>query len=523
MTVDPATAPFPGAASYPKVTHLGALLLAQLATRPGATALQQVDGATWSWARLGEEVAAIQSGLASRGIRPGQHVAIVCENSLRAAAAHLAVIAFGAIVIPVNTALMGAGLAHVLNHGDAALLIADPSLLPRCLGAAPAFRDAKAVATDDAAWTAAFPPTADPPRVQGEGGAAPAMILYTSGTTGDAKGAILSHTAWLTAAWASAAVMLEAQPGDVIYTSLPLFHCAAHQLALWTALLSGASVVLAPHFSASAFWSHMRRYHVKAFLFVGPVTSILWNAPPAPGDRDQPARIAVGGGPRVAWREFEDRFNLTFVECYGMTEWAGGCITHRPGQARSGRAGKALDYVEMITVDETMQPTPPGIPGEILLRPRRPNVMFSGYYKRPDLTAAALHDGWYRTLDIGTIDAEGYLTFAARKRDIIRRRGENVSAAEVDAVLATHPDISECAVVGVPAELGEEDILAVVVPKQESLDLASVVAHASAHLPFFAVPRFFATAPSLPKTATSRVQRHLLRPLLHGAIDRIAP
>lgn len=526
MTEDPAIAPFPGAAAYPKVEHLGVLLEWQVATRPDAPALHEVDGDTWSFARLAAEVGRIQAGLDARGIGPGDHVLIMCENGLRAAAMHVAVITHGAVAVPVNTALIGPGLAHVLTHSDSRLLIGDAAYLPRCLDLAPRFRDGGAISTSTAigpthAWDRAFECTGRV-RVRGAGGSAPAMIVYTSGTTGDAKGAILSHTAWLTAAWASGAVMLEASPGDVIHTCLPLFHCAAQQLGLWTALLAGASVVLAPRFSASAFWSQIRRYNAKAFLFVGPLTSILWKAPTTPQDSEQPARIAVGGGPRIAWRAFEQRFGLTFVECYGMTEWAGGCVTYRPGYARSGVAGKALDYVEMRTVDADMHPTPPGVPGEILLRPRRPDVMFSGYYKRPDLTAAALHEGWYRTGDVGTIDAEGYLTYGARMRDIIRRRGENVSAAEVDAILAAHPQVEECAVVGVPSELGEEDILAVLVPAAGAIDIPSVVAFAAERLPAFAVPQFIATAPSLPKTATARVQRHLLRPLAAGAYDRTA-
>ena len=349
------------------------------------------------------------------------------------------------------------------------------------------------------------------------------MIVYTSGTTGDAKGAILSHTAWLTAAWASAAVMLEASPGDVIHTCLPLFHCAAQQLGLWTALLAGASVVLAPRFSASAFWSQIRRYNAKAFLFVGPLTSILWKAPPTPEDGDQPARIAVGGGPRdrLAGVRATLRPHLRrMLRHDGM----GRRLRHAtapPMPVPASRAKRSTTS-RCVTVDADMHPTPPGVPGEILLRPRRPDVMFSGYYKRPDLTAAALHEGWYRTGDVGTIDAEGYLTYGARMRDIIRRRGENVSAAEVDAILAAHPQVEECAVVGVPSELGEEDILAVLVPAAGAIDIPSVVAFAAERLPAFAVPRFIATAPSLPKTATARVQRHLLRPLAAGAYDRTA-
>ncbi len=520
---DPAVEPFPGARDYPSTDAIGELLLHQVVTRPDARALQLADGESWTWRQLGAEVARIQAGLAARGIAQGDHVALMCENSLRMAAMLCALAGYGAVAVPLNTGLIGKGLQALLEHSDARLLVVDPALLERCEETG-LLENLPCILTEagegERNWDEAF-------RHEGElvargGGADLSMILYTSGTTGQPKGAMLSHASCLTAAWGSAAVMFEAAPGEVIYTALPLYHCAAQQLGLWTALLSGAELVLSPRFSASNFWRHMRTYDVKAFHFVGPLTSVLWKAPPSPDDRNHPVKIAVGGGPRIAWRDFEERFGITFVECYGMTETFGGCVTHRPWRGRSGSAGKALDYVDLKVIGEEGESLPAGRKGRAMLRARKPHAFFEGYYKRPDLTEAAFDDGWYRTGDLCTIDEDGYLTWHSRALDIIRRRGENVSAVEVEAIVQEHPDVADCGVVGVPSELGEEDVFAVIVPGAGRPDPEAIAAFLSERLPSFSVPRYFAFVDELPKTATRRVQRHLLRDFLACAYDRQA-
>jgi carnitine-CoA ligase len=519
---DPAILPFEGATRYRQAAVVGELLRFQVATRPDAPALQHAEGEGWTWSRLGAEVADVQAGLARSGIRPGDHVLVFCDNSLRMAAALCAIMGCGAVVVPLNTALVGPGLRKLLIHSDARLLIVDPLYVDRCLECG-VLAAGQCVSTGPSGgtvpgWEEVFHGGSELV-VRGES-LDLAQVMYTSGTTGDSKGAMLSHRSCLLAAWACAAVMMEAEPEDTIYTCLPFFHCAAQQLGLWTALLSGARLVFAQRFSASSFWRHIRQYGVKAFHFVGPMTSVLWKAPPSPDDASSPAVLAVGGGPRIAWREFEQRFGVEFIECYGMTETFGGCVSHRPGHGRSGKAGKALSYVDVKVVDEQGVPVPPGTEGHILLRERVPGAFFSGYYKRPDLTAAALVDGWYHTQDLGVLDEEGYLTWHSRARDILRHKGENVSAILVESTIGEHPGVAECGVAGVPSELGEDDLLAVVVPKGAPPSFEDLIAFASGRLPPFAVPRYFAIADALPKTATSRIQRHLLAPFLPAAFDR---
>lgn len=491
-----------------------------MAAAPEANALIVPEGVTWTWRRVAQEVAAVQRGLGALGVAPGARVAVICDNSERTHAALAAIVGMAAVAVPVNTGLVGAGLAHVLSDSGARVVIADPVYITRCaeLMATGSVPRMHCVSTAEEGpgepWLARFAVDPAAPLLALGKGSDPAMILYTSGTTGRSKGAQISHACVLAAIEASATVMFEATPEDVLYTCLPLFHCAGQRLGMWTALRAGACLVLARGFSARGFWDQLRDHGVTKFHFLGPLLSILWKAPPTPRDRDQPARLAVAGGPRLAWREFEDRFDLTFVETYGMTETFGGCVSHTPRDGRAGSVGYAMAHVETAVMDEAGNIVLPGTAGEICIRPRWRDVMFSGYHGRPDLTAAAWRDGWFRTGDAGTADPDGYLRYIGRQKDIIRRRGENVSPGEVESAILRFAGVAECAVVGVPAELGEDEIMAVLVPEPDAtLDLAALDAFLHGDLADFAVPRLAVVVPALPKTITGRVQRHELQAL----------
>lgn len=521
---DPVVEPHDHARDYPDVSIIGDLVPAWRDRDPRATWISPVGERPWRREDLAREVARIQRALTARGIDRGDSVALMCANSAEMVATLLAVVGLGAVAVPINTALASGGLEHVLDHSDARMLVADPVYIPLCGELAPRLAGDRTISTRESvagtvAWVDAATPEDAMPVSVGDP-ADPALNIYTSGTTGTAKGVVLSHTACLTSGRQSAAVMFEATADDVIYTCLPFFHCAALQLGLFTSLISGAELILEPSFSASTFWSTIHTHRVTAFHFIGPLMSIMWLAPPSPEDRSHDVRLAVGGGPRSVWTEFEERFGIDIVENYGMTETFGGCVSHRPRRGKPWTVGRAMSHIEVQVVDKAGRPLGPEERGEILIRPRAPDVLFSGYYREPHQTEEAWQDGWYRTGDLGSRDRDGFLRFHSRLRDIIRHRGENISAVEVETVLAGHPAVAECAVIGIPSELYEEELLAVVVPAGGDLDPVAILRYASEHLPRFAVPRFVAAAAELPKTATARVQKHLLKDLWSTAFDR---
>ncbi len=525
MTATDAVQPSPSAAGYVKASVLGDLLAGRVAQRADAQALVVPWGERLTWAQLAAVTASVQRGLVIRGVRPGDRVGLMCDNSPRMAAALLAIVGLNAVAVPINTAMVGPGLAFVLDHSEVVHLIGDEIYIERSLSVGGGLGADRCVSTSDSSrvcsWSEAFGAPGDP---ISEGRASdPAVLIYTSGTTGEAKGVVLSHAAVLAGSRGAAGVMFKATSDDVIYTCLPLFHCAAQQLGLWACLLSGATLVLAPRFSASSFWAQIDEHHVTAFHFIGPMLSVLWQAPPSPADTQHHATKAIGGGPRVAWQEFADRFALQVVECYGTTETFGGCVTHRPGMGRLGSVGMAMPYIEIDIVDEAGLTVMVGDPGEILIRGREQHVLFTEYLKRPDLTAAAVRGGWYHTGDVGSFDADGYLYFHARTKELIRRRGENVSILEVENVLSKHPDVRDCAAAGVASPLGEEDILVSLVPGPSGIDPEELIAFAAEYLPAFALPRYITIQESIPRTATYRVQRHLLAPLVATAYDRERP
>lgn len=525
--MDPVTEPAPCASTYPVVDGLGDVVLRWAEAAPDANCLTVAHSRSWSRADLLAQSSAVQAGLRRLSVGAGDQVALMGQNSLELAAALLAVPAMGAVAVPINTGLVGDGLAYVLTHSGAKVLVVDADLAERALAHTTGL-DAQHVVViggsgvpGTTAWASAFPPT-EVAFVSIGSGDDPAYNIYTSGTTGTAKGVLLSHRTVLLGAAACAGVMFEAEASDVIYTSLPFFHCAALQLGLWTSWMSGAHLVFEPRFSASTFWATMREYRVTAFHFIGPLMTLLWMRGPSDGDRAHSVRLAVGGGPRSVWTEFEERHGVKIVEMFGMTETFGGCIGHRPGLGKPWTVGKPLAHVELKIVDSEGSELPALEPGELLIRGRSPGALMSGYFHDPARTATAMDGGWYHTGDLCSLDADGFLRFHSRLRDIIRHRGENVSAVEIENVVNRHPHVAESAAVAVPSEIYEEDILLAVVPSTADIDVPAIVQAAAEHLPPFALPRFVCVVDELPKTATARVQKHLLAGLRDAAWDRLA-
>jgi crotonobetaine/carnitine-CoA ligase len=300
------------------------------------------------------------------------------------------------------------------------------------------------------------------------------------------------------------------EPGEAIFSPLPLFHAIAAWLGVIPAMLSGSRIAFAPRFSATTYWDDVRRHRADVAHGIFSMIPVLLKQPERPDDRDQPARAFYIGQHNAA---FEERFNCRIVEVFGSTET--GIVTMAPyhGDRRPGSCGKAnTDTFDVALLDDNDEPVETGATGEIAVRPRQPFSMLREYYGMPQESLSAFRNQWFHTGDNGRMDKDGYFYFVDRKKDAIRRRGENISSFEVESVVNAHPAILECAAVAVPSEFAEDEVKIVVVLRDgQPLSAPDLWAFCEARMPRFWVPRYIEFRAALPKTPNQKVQKYLLR------------
>jgi crotonobetaine/carnitine-CoA ligase len=339
----------------------------------------------------------------------------------------------------------------------------------------------------------------------------PAVVLFTSGTTGPSKGALRSHRA-NTVLSRTGIDLMDYGPGEVLFNAFPLFHANARYNSVLTAMIVDGTVVLHDRFSVGEFWDVCRREQVTAFNYMGAVLMMLHKQPPRPDDADNPVRRAFGApAPVEIFHDFQARFGVQLVEVYGSTE-LGIATMNTVDEFRLGSCGRAAPACEIEIHDEHDETCPPGVAGEIVARSRLPSAIFDEYVGMPAATVTAFRNQWFHTGDRATMDADGYVYYLDRTKDCIRRRGENISSWEVERSIAAHADVAEVAVVGVPSDLTEEEVLAVVVPRAGAgLTPEQLLDHCQARLPHFAVPRYVRFVTELPKTPSQRTEKYKLR------------
>lgn len=462
----------------------------------------------------------VASALGHWGVNPGDRVAVMMANVPEFLDVWFGVVRCRAIEVPVHSAYRGPLLEHILAESGARILFCDAEFVPRLGGLrTPGLErvvvrggvDAKLAAGLAVTALEDLPvaaPQADLPRCAPDD---VTCLLYTSGTTGPSKGVVLSHTANLMLAQANIDLM-EYTSQDVLYTAFPLFHVNAKFTSVVSTLLSGARLVLDDRLSASRFWDRMREEHVTSFNYMGTMLTVIAKQPPSERDRHHEVNRCYGGAADPAlWDVFQDRFGVRLHEHYGMTE-IGIAIQNTRLVRRRGSIGLPAPHWDARVADEADRECNVGEVGEIQVRPRLPDIMLREYWGRPDATIEAFRNLWFHTGDRARRDEDGFFYYVDRLKDSIRRRGENVSSFEVERVINGLGPVVECAAYGVPSELGEDDVMvAVVMADGAEFDVGALISHCETQLAYFAVPRYVRVVDKLPKTASERVQKFVLR------------
>jgi long-chain acyl-CoA synthetase len=462
------------------------------------------------YAMLRAECRGLSMLLAQRGLEPGATVSFMLENGASAATIFLGAMYGGYVVSPINLHAQDALLEYTLAHSDTRLVFAGADnaarleAIRRKLGAA---FDVLAVGADGLDLPAAGD-SLPPPRRPDD----PAMLMYTSGTTGAPKGALLTHANML-AGGRAVAESLALTPADRVLSSLPLYHINGQCIATVAPLATGGSIVMPHRFSVSQWWPLVARHRPTWINVVPTIIAYLLNGPElTPEQADACRHVRFGRSasaplPPEQHRAFERRFGISVVEAMGLTECASVAFTNPLDAAarKYGSPGRPLG-VEARVVDRAGTPLPSGARGEIELR--GPNVM-RGYYKAPDATAAALRDGgWLATGDLGYRDADGFYFITGRLKELIIKGGENIAPREIDEALLAHPAVLEAAAVGVPdPDYGQEILACVVIKPGATCSEEELRAHCLRTLGRYKAPRYLRLVGQLPKGPSGKVQR----------------
>lgn len=480
-------------------------------------------GDRYSWRDTLTMTRKAANGLLAHGVAPGDLVAIMASNKPDFIWIYLGLQMIGARVVPLNSMQRGNALEHIIDDAQVSTIVLDPELcefvLPlkkTCAAFSRCINFGEVLAPGcDACYADIMRGADTEPALETEPATSPVSIIYTSGTTGRPKGIVIDEDRFF---YEELAAACDLGPGETMYCCLPLFHGNGLYLSVLGSMYLDAKLVLAEKFSASRFWEDCRRHDVKQINLLGSIVPILLNQPLSSEDRNNPVRAALSFGcPAAYWRAFEERFGVRVVECYSLSDSVGFMI-NRNGPV--GSVGRPEGGMEFRVVDESDQPCGPGVVGEIVIR--TPHGQATVYKNMPEETAKAYQGGWFHTGDLGEVDAEGWFYFRGRKKEMIRRKGENISIWEIEAAFRSHPAVEEVAAFSVApgrASAVEEEIMVAIVAKEGfECEPADVLAYGEPRLARYAMPRYVEIVTALPKTATEKVQRNLLTE--RGTTDR---
>lgn len=491
------------------------VLIRHARERPNSTFAVFEDGTRWSYADTLNEVRRAAAALAALGVRSGDYVGMWLPNSPEAVRLWFAINYLGAIFVPLNLAYRGALLEHCIKTAGMRLLIAHVDLVPRLtdldtgrlsdvlvLGGEPPAHPWLTMHAPDALTVIHEPP--EPADV------APwdtQLVIYTSGTTGPSKAVLLSYLHIFTG---SEATFSYTSADDRFLTNLPLFHVTGMAMVMRT-VLTGGSLAMVSAFNTHDFWDVVVRTESTSVLLMGVMATFLMKQSASEAEHEHQVRSALIVPLSVDSLAFSERFGCEVYTAFAMSEITTPLFAG-PNPHPIGTCGKPRAGVDVRLVDNNDCEVAPGDVGELVIRTDRPWSMTHGYLGNPEATAAAWRNGWFHTGDGFRRDEDGNYFFVDRMKDAIRRRGENISSFELEAEICTHALVQEAAVVAVPSEFGEEEVLAVIatLPGTE-LKPAELIQYLTPRLPYFMVPRYIRMVDTLPKTPTQKVQKHLLR------------
>jgi long-chain acyl-CoA synthetase len=499
-----------------------AAILAESAARtPEATAIV-VGTELVTYGALWEQTCAYAGALRDRGIRPGDPVAVLIPNVADFARVYYAVLSLGGVVVPVHALLKAGEIDYVLRDSGARLLVCAEALLGEgAMGAATSGVDVVTVGTAEgskgvhrleAEAAVANPLATHVPRRPED----VATILYTSGTTGKPKGALGTHFALVQQVRVLLSNTFDMRRGDVVFGGLPLFHTFGQTCVLNAGLAAGATLVLCPKFTGDTALELMQRHKVNIFFGVPTMYIALLESARTNPVRLDSLRYCISGGaslPVSVMDKFRQNFAVEIYEGYGLTETSPVASFNHVGRPpRPGTIGTPILGVEVEIarpeVFDTIELLPTGELGELVIRGHN---LFKGYLNNPDATAEAMVDGWFRTGDLGTKDADGYLRILDRKKEMIIRNGYNVYPREVEEVLNGHPDVVTAAVFGVPDEVhGQEVAAAIVRSAASSVTAEDIRDYARSRLAAYKYPRIIQLVTELPLGPSGKILKREL-------------
>lgn len=491
-------------------------LLARNAANAGSRPFISDAYGSLTRAEVWERAQRVASGFLGLGLQRGDRVAVMLDNTPEFIGAWFGLATAGLVQVPLNPAILGDRLVHAMAHSGATVLVADARYVTQfeqIAGELPELRTIVVVGGSAATSFSQVPyeqiasaPVGGLPTVTY---ADTAAILYTSGSTGPAKGVVVPHGQHYMNGW-QATRQAEIRDDDRIFVTLPLHHNMAQGYGVMAGVVSGAEVYVSAGFKRATFWHEVTASGSTVFPFVGSILALL-AAQEGPGDN--PLRVAYGVPvPPDLHEAFEERFGLRLIDGYGSTEGTIPAWGSVRGDRAIGSSGRIIPEFEVAVLDEADVRVATGEIGEICIRSREPFSMFQGYFHDAERTVKALRNFWFHSGDRGRFDDQGNLWFEGRIDDVMRRFGEFISAKEVEAAIAKHDAVELVAAYGIASDIAGQEVMAAVILKQgRTLTHEELREHCEGLLPPFAVPRFIDFVEELPMTPTGKIEKHKLR------------